>query len=172
MIEANGNSANHVMWRGNAIPTEQAWQLFIRWVDNVHNDHSGADQRAKVINNRPAGAVDGCWPTSTQFVAEPQVFGRLPDTQCNAVYPSYAFPRFVAGGPLAADIMKCQLKPLDRSDYEVGFSPAEWARLQSIFPTGVCDWSRRGVAQRPVQPWASFGPSPYNLVFDISAGDD
>jgi Tannase-like family of unknown function (DUF6351) len=172
MIEANGNAANHVMWRGNAIPTEQAWQLFIQWVEAVRNDRSEADPRAKVVRNKPAGAVDGCWPTSSQFVAEPQTFGRLPDTQCNAVYPSFAFPRHVAGGPLAADIIKCQLKPLDPNDYSVAFSPAEWSRLGDIFKSGVCAWSERGVQQVPVRPWASFGPSPDNLVFDIEAGDD
>ncbi len=172
MIEANGDSANHVMWRGNAIPTEQAWQLFVQWVESVHNDRSEADARAKVIRNKPAGAVDGCWPTSAQFVAEPQIFGRLPDTQCNTVYPSFAFPRFVAGGPLAADIIKCHLKPLDPGDYKVAFSPQEWTRLAGIFKNGVCDWSKRGVHQVPVRPWASFGPSPDNLVFDIGADDD
>ena len=172
MIEANGDSANHVMWRGNAIPTEQAWQLFIQWVESVRNDGSERSQRTKVINDKPAGAVDGCWPTSTQFVAEPQTFGRLPDSQCNTVYPSFANPRFVAQGPLAADIIKCHLKPLDPGDYTVALSSAQWARLGSIFPSGVCDWSRRGVQQRPVQPWASFGPSPHNLVFDIQAQDD
>jgi hypothetical protein len=172
MIEANGNGANHVMWRGNAIPTAQAWQLFIQWVENVRNDRSEANQRTKVIRDKPAGAVDGCWPTSTQFAAEPQTFSRLPDSQCNTVYPSFAFPRFIAGGPLAADIIKCHLKPLDPADYKVAFSSAEWARLASIFPVGVCDWSRRGVQQRPVVPWASFGPSPYNLVFDITRPDD
>ncbi len=172
MIEANGNGANHVMWRGNAIPTAQAWQLFIQWVENVRNDGSEANQRTKVIRDKPAGAVDGCWPTSTQFVAEPQTFSRSPDSQCNTVYPSFAFPRFIAGGPLAADIIKCHLEPLDPGDYKVAFSSAEWARLVSIFPAGVCDWSRRGVQQRPVVPWASFGPSPYNLVFDITRPDD
>jgi hypothetical protein len=172
MIEANGNGANHVMWRGNAIPTEQAWQLFIQWVENVQNDPSEANVRTKVIRDKPMAAVDGCWPTSTQFVAEPQTFSRLPDSRCNTVYPSFAFPRHIAGGPLAADVIKCQLKPIDRSDYKVAFSPAEWKRLASIFPRGVCDWSRRGVQQGPVVPWASFGPSPYNLVFDITRADE
>jgi hypothetical protein len=33
----------------------------------------------------------------------------------------------------------------------------------------VCDWSKPGVNQTPVVPWASFGPSPKNLVFDRAA---
>jgi hypothetical protein len=28
------------------------------------------------------------------------------------------------------------------------------------------------VQQGPVVPWASFGPSPYNLVFDITRADE
>jgi Tannase-like family of unknown function (DUF6351) len=44
----------------------------------------------------------------------------------------------------------------------------ELMRLHSIFPDGVCDWSKRGVNQTGVVPWASFGPSPDNLVFDVT----
>jgi len=39
------------------------------------------------------------------------------------------------------------------------------ARLNAIFPKGVCDWSKRGVQQVRSVPWASFGPSRENLVF-------
>src|SRR5713101_1944772 len=97
-----------------------------------------------------------------------RVFGRLPNTQCNTLFPSYAFPRYVAGGPLAANIIKCQLKPVDLNDYQVNFTSAELTRLHNIFPNGVCDWSKPGVNQTGVVPWASFGPSPDNLVFDIT----
>jgi hypothetical protein len=77
----------------------------------------------------------------------------------------YSNPRKEAGGPLAANILKCQLKPVDGKDYKVALSDAERARLNTIFPSGVCDWSKPGVSQTPVVPWASFGPSPKNLVF-------
>jgi len=58
--------------------------------------------------------------------------------------------------------------PFDLRDYDVIFTGAELTRLQSIFPDGVCDWSKRGVNQTGVVPWASFGPSPDNLVFDVT----
>ena len=45
-------------------------------------------------------------------------------------------------------ILKCQLKPVQASDYKVAFTAGEWTRLQAIFPAGVCDWSRRGVGQK------------------------
>ncbi len=157
--------------RGNAIPTEQAWQLFIQWVENVHNDGSHANQRDKVIDNKPARAVDG-------LADRDAIRGRAADLQPSARFrmqnpiPSFAFPRYVADGPLAADTIKCHLKPLGPHDYTVTFTAAEWARLESIFPRGVCDWSRRGVQQRPVVPRGSFGPSRHNLVFDITDRDD
>jgi hypothetical protein len=56
----------------------------------------------------------------------------------------------------------------DRDDYAVPFTDAEFARLKRVFPHGVCDWSKDGVAQTGVVPWASFGPAPENLVFDIT----
>jgi len=32
----------------------------------------------------------------------------------------------------------------------------------------VCDWRKPGVDQVRVVPWASFGPAPDNLVFDVT----
>jgi hypothetical protein len=73
-----------------------------------------------------------------------------------------------AGGPLDANALKCQLKPVDMGDYAVTFTPGELAALNAIFSSGVCDWSKRGVNEVPLVPWASFGPAPENLVFDGS----
>jgi len=56
------------------------------------------------------------------------------------------------------------LKPVDRHDYPTSMSPADLARLKQIFPGGVCDWTKPGVNQVPVSTWASFGPSPKNLI--------
>ena len=68
-----------------------------------------------------------------------------------------ASPRQVAGGPLAENILKCQLKPLNPADYApMIFTSAQRARLQAAFPDGVCDWSRPGVGQQPaVSPLTS-----------------
>jgi len=168
MAQANGDASNHVMWRGNPVPFNSAWSTFITWVEAVTADASDLPAHLKVSRNKPAAAVDGCWSSSTTFIVEPQVFGHLPNTQCNALFPSYAFPRYIAGGPLAANIIKCQLKPIDLNDYQVSFTSAELTRLRTIFSSGVCDWSKPGVNQTGVVPWASFGPSPDNLVFDIT----
>jgi len=150
----NGNADNHVMWRG-PVQAEAAWAAFIKWVE---------------AKKRPADLVDGCWMVDAAkkatFVAEPQTFSSKPDSKCNAAYPSSAFTRYVAGGPIDANILKCQLKPIDASDYPA-LAPAELQRLKTIFPGGVCDYSKPGVNQTPVVPWASFGPAPKNLIFDL-----
>jgi hypothetical protein len=167
--EWNGDAANHVMWRGDPVPAARAWATFIEWVDAVQADGSAVPRREKVLRNKPREAVDGCWTSATTFVAEPQTFGRAPASVCNARFPSYGFPRLVAGGPLSADVFACALKPLEAADYAVSFTAPEWARLEAAFPDGVCDASRTGRHRARVVPWASFGPSPANLVFDVSA---
>jgi hypothetical protein len=168
MAQANGNTENYVMWRGNPVPFNTAFSTFIQWMEAITADKSNRSNREKTIKNKPAAAVDGCWSSATQFIEERQTFGRLPNSQCNTLFPSFAFPRYVAGGPIAANIMKCELKPIQLGDYAVTLTPAEVSRLYRIFPRGVCDWSRRGVNQTGVVPWASFGPSPENLVYDIT----
>jgi hypothetical protein len=164
LIKAAGNDANLVMWRGNPVPFAKAWSTFMAWVEAASADTSSSSPREKTLRHKPQSAVDGCWTSLSEFIAERQSFDQLPGTTCNKQFPSFAFPRHIAGGPLAADIIKCQLKPLDRMDYEVKFEDDEWKRLSAIFPLGVCDWSKPGVGSRAVRTWASFDPSPDNLV--------
>ena len=41
--------------------------------------------------------------------------------QCAALYPAPGSPRFVAGAPLASDVIKCQLKPVAMAEYATTF---------------------------------------------------
>ena len=170
IAKQNGNADNHVMWRG-PVQADAAWAAFVKWVAaSAHDARPGETARARTIRTKPAEAVDGCWIVEegkpASFVAERQTFGKTPDSTCNTKYPSSAFTRYAAGGPIDANILKCQLKPIDTKDY-AGFSPTERQRLRTIFPGGVCDFSRPGVSQTRVVPWASFGPAPENLLFDM-----
>jgi hypothetical protein len=74
----------------------------------------------------------------------------LDPTTCDAdprLVP-HASPRQVAGGSVAENILKCQLKPLNQADYApVIFTAAQFARLQATFASGVCDWTKPGVGQ-------------------------
>jgi len=168
--QANGDISNHVMWRGPA-QNEPNWQAMVRWVEAIKADHSNLSPHDKVRVNKPADIVDGCWNTATNpptFIAETQIFSSLPTTQCTTLYPAYSLPRIVAGGPLALNNMKCQLKPVTMADYTVSFTTDESLRLVRIFPNGVCDWSKPAVNFTNVVTWPSFGPSPDNLVYDVT----
>lgn len=167
--QANGgNSANMVMWRSTSAKDAQA--LFDQWMVAYMSDPSNDSRRIKVLRAKPKAGVDGCYDKSTPpvFLADDLVFSSKPVSPCSTLYPVYSNTRKEAGGPLAADVLKCQLTPIDSHDYKVAFTSGELARLHTIFPAGVCDWSKPGVNEGPVKTWASFGPSPENLIFDVS----
>jgi hypothetical protein len=167
--QANGGSSdNMVMWRSTSGTAGQA--LLERWMVAYKSDTSSDPQRVKVLRARPKDGVDGCYDKASppRFIAEDLAFSSKPTTRCAELYPVYSNPRKEAGGPLAANVLKCQLKPIDAKAYRVSFTASELARLSRIFPGGVCDWSKPGVNQVPVVTWASFGPSPANLVFELN----
>jgi len=162
---ANGGSSdNMVMWRST--PADAPQTLLDQWMAAVVADTSGDVQRVKVIRAKPKAGVDGCYDRSAppRFVADLLPFSRQTVSTCTALYPVYSNPRKEAGGPLAADVLKCHLKAVDAGHYRTVFSREEIERLNRVFPEGVCDWSRPGVNQVPVVPWASFGPSPANRI--------
>jgi hypothetical protein len=168
--QVNGNADNHIMWRGPA-QAEANWQAMVRWVEAIRADTSNISQREKVRRNKPADIVDGCWNTSTTpptFIAEPQTVEQPAQLPVQHRYPGWVVPRMIAGGPLALNVLKCQLKPVDFADYTVPFTADETQRLLRIFPDGTCDWSKPGVNYGPNVTWPSFGPSPDNLVFDVT----
>jgi hypothetical protein len=161
--KASGHHGNQIIWTfpqlapdtdpsdGTIISTPESVALLDQWLSRIEADHSDRPLEEKVVRDRPADAVDSCWINGS----------RITDAQtCRTAFPYYADPRIAAGGPFTDDIVKCQLKPRDRADYQVHFSTRHWARLHKAFPDGVCDYSRPGVAQRPSLPWMSFAHGP------------
>src|SRR4029077_16178330 len=95
-------------------------------------DTSNDSKIVKLRRAKPADFVDACWTRDDhpQRIVERQ----MPTSgKCNELYPTNSFPRGVAGAPLAADIVKCQLKPVSMSDYKVTFTADEMTRLKQIF---------------------------------------
>jgi len=125
----------------------QALAQMDEWLTNLSRDSSTDATIAKVRRAKPADLVDACWNTdeTPKRIAERQQYRA---GQCNDLYPAFSFPRGVAGAPIANDIIKCQLKPLNASEYKAAFTAEEMARLRRIFPDGVCDWSKPGVGQQ------------------------
>ncbi|MEO8526403.1 MAG: DUF6351 family protein [Caldimonas sp.] len=163
-----GNHGNQVMWRyGTALLPATAAQVaavttasFLTmdtWLSGLVTSAPKASLNAErtqvqVIASRPAAAVDLCYLTGDTTFAT-KVFDQ---TVCDADprLPKHASPHQVAGGPLAEDILKCQLKPLVAGDYTgITFDAGQLTRLNAVFPSGVCDWSKPGVGQQdPISP--------------------
>ncbi|MEA2683676.1 MAG: hypothetical protein QOK05_2004 [Chloroflexota bacterium] len=159
-----GSSANMIYWEGPCcletytLFQARAFDLMDRWLGAVEKDTSDAPVRAKLVRDKPTDAVDACW-LGGQEVTDQQV--------CGAALPYYREARFVAGGPDTADVVQCRLKPLRRLDYTgtVPMTDAQFARLQAVFPGGVCDYSRPGISQQsPAGPWMSYAQGPGGQV--------
>jgi hypothetical protein len=169
-----GNHGNQVMWRygtgllpGLSPPASAAAQFVAvtvrsfltmdAWLSSLLTSAPKASlnavrTQAQVIAAKPATAVDFCFLTGDDNFTTP-IFDQ---TVCDADarLAKHSSPHQVAGGPLNENILKCQLKPLVAADYPgITFTAAQLTRLNTVFPTGVCDWSKPGVGQQdPISP--------------------
>ena len=113
----------------------------------------------QVVAAKPAAAVDLCYLTGdTSFTTK--VFDQA---VCDADprLAKHASPRQVAGGSIEENILKCQLKPLNAAEYApVAFTAGQLSRLNAVFPTGVCDWSKPGVGQQEAVSPLTFAAGP------------
>ncbi|MEZ5489341.1 MAG: DUF6351 family protein [Gammaproteobacteria bacterium] len=166
----NGHAENYILRRHDRdlSLTAENLELMDQWLANIQADADGGRVLDRIVRARPAALKNDCFTADGEQIMEDPVFdtGRLYDNTegvCNRLYPPHAGLRLVAGGPLTNDILKCQLKPIDFSEYGVSFSEPEKERLRAIFPDGVCDWSKPGRHQQANATWLSFGPSPVNL---------
>ena len=155
--ESTGAPVPHFIWTslygpgdgdGNddpTVPNNVTWGILGDWVDAIQADTSDTDPQAKAVAHAPAAATDRCFNDDGSVLAiEPQT---LNSGICGSTFPSHETPRMIAGGPIANDVLKCALKPVDPSDYDGKLDAGQLAELESIFPTGVCDWEEPGVEQ-------------------------
>jgi hypothetical protein len=161
---ANGTVANDVLLVGPVAQPGQApgsWSMdqyamekMDEWLTNLTNDVSADPVMKKMTRAKPADLVDSCYTASGERIVEQQTPA---GGKCNELYRTFMSPRMVAGGPPSNDVLKCQLRPIDKKDYKTTFTAAEQARLAAVFPAGVCDWSKPGVEQKPpTTTWRSF----------------
>lgn len=146
--DTRGDHRNYVVYRqpgapgaGFGIPLDDMDQ----WLETLAEDESDRAHREKVLDARPDQVHDKCW--LPQGNSQPDTSDPTALTLCNALYHSHETPRLRAGAPTSNDVLQCQLKPIDPGDYAVAFTPMQRDRLEEIFPSGVCDWSKPGVGQ-------------------------
>jgi hypothetical protein len=167
ILRANGNAANQVHWwensnvvnpvgnvsRPSAATALRSFNLLDQWLSAIEADKSSLPREKKVTRNKPAAARDAC-------IVDGVEYDWTPGSICDQKFTFLGLIRMTAGGPPTNDVLKCYLKPLSRVDYPVAFSDAQWARLQATFPSGVCDYTRPGVAQTRPRPWLTFADGP------------
>ena len=155
LIAANGTSGNQVLHTyepGTAIQRVQRDNLdeIERWVANIARDTAPAkSQIEKVIRNKPTGVTDTCYTKDGQTITDMQ--------RCGQMFPVYSNPRLNAGLPMGSTAVKCETRPVDRNDYGASLTDAQLAALKAAFPTGVCDYSSKGVSVRAPDIWLSYG---------------
>jgi Tannase-like family of unknown function (DUF6351) len=169
---AHGGHANQLIWEGpapivgDAQCEHNSLIAMDRWLTAVEKDAGSGSLAQKLIRDKPSDLSDRCYDGAGQKLTD----GLCPDP----VVPVYGTPRMVAGDAITTDANKCQLKPLQRSDYalKVGpvpvpipFTDTEWAQLQSIFAAGVCDFSKPGVAQQGTIPWQTYQDAQGNVIY-------
>ena len=160
---ANGTHANQVIWASTpglapgAALARKSFLTMDAWLTAVEADRSGRSRAKKIITNRPSGLRDLCFATTGATDAEIEDADDLGlgTPACPVTFQSS--PRQVAGGPLTEDVFKCRLRPIDWADsVYAGLDTGQRARLQAVFPSGVCDWNRRGVGQQTSPGWVTF----------------
>jgi hypothetical protein len=176
-----GTHASQEIWNGVALPSDaltqaDAWATALRgltaeeraaamdkWLTAVERDRSSTPLAAKIVRDRPKDLQDRCtlngWDDSDTSVA-----GQL--CASPAFSTLYSTPRSVAGEDIANDTQKCALKPLRAQDYyPIQFDAAQWATLRSVFPTGVCDWTKPGPGQVGATPWMTYQDDNGKVVY-------
>ncbi len=160
LMKTTGSLANHVTLLtpevGNRGPDSilsrvsvRAVELIDQWLTDIRADRSRRSQAAKVAAHRPDELADACYPSPKNAVTDID--------RCAEIFPFGGDARLVAGAPLANDVLKCTLKPINARDYTPRLSNEQRARLERTFPNGVCDWSRPGVGQVPLAgTWAVY----------------
>ncbi len=164
---ANGHHGNQVIWASRpgltpgAALARKAFLTMDAWLSSVEADGGGRSLEEKIVAGKPGAAHDFCLNTTGATDAE--VLAELPLDSAACLVKFQGSPRQVAGGPLSENVLKCNLKPLDffSADYNGGlFDGSQKARLQAVFPTGVCDWTKPGVEQVRADPWTTFADGP------------
>lgn len=157
-----GTAANQVLWRGQAAligdPGYVDESIFAmdEWLARVDADHRDVPLPQKIIEDKPSDVADRCTDGAGTEV---------PSWVCDETVASYGTPRFGADQPLTDDVLKCQLKPLNKEDYPVEFTKDQWTRLHKAFPSGVCNYGEPGVNQHGAVDWLTYQDASGDVIY-------
>ena len=159
LLNYDGDASNQLIWFTDARPgtpqsdpTPQAFLVLDEWITS---------------GTKPESAKDACFATNGDLIARgDDVWSGILDDgapgACTQAFPIHSTSRIAAGGPIEGGVFKCALQSVDRA-LEHGLygswqpTEAELARLQGIFPQGVCDYSKPDLALPPELSGSSTG---------------
>jgi hypothetical protein len=144
MLDRDGRASNQVIWfsQPGGDKILEAFEVMDEWL---------------LAGHKPADATDRCFTATGAEIARGSlvwdgILNDRPDGACTAAFPLHSTSRIVAGGPLRGGVYKCALQPVGKAiarglygDWNP--SAAERTRLEQIFPTGVCDYSKDDVGR-------------------------
>jgi hypothetical protein len=170
---AGGNLDNHVVWFLDARPEEddeatselftEGFRMMDEWVlaiqDGSDERPEGAVDRCMATDGTEIASGEGVWDGAVELVLSgegdwsdeaPAEVDDVEVGECAAAFPLHSTSRIIAGGPITADVYKCELQPVadavDAGLYgEWSPSDDEVEQLEAIFPDGVCDFTELGV---------------------------
>lgn len=133
-------------------PTGKALDVMDEWVKSNKSKHG-----RKTRSVKPEDAMDMCFYSDGSVLyagrdAWDGILNNNPKGPCTLAFPIFSTSRIISGDSIKGDVFKCALKPVDEalSDgtySEVVFTDAERARLNDVFPTGVCDYTKPDVGK-------------------------
>jgi hypothetical protein len=158
ILDREGNASNQVVWFTDARPTRafdqtpMALSVMDKWLENLR-----AHPWLGVAGAKPAEAVDSCFATDGSLLyrgadAWRGILAPAPAGPCTERFPIHGTSRTIAGGPFDEQHYKCALQPVALAIARNLYGPwrpsrTELSRLNQIFPTGVCDYSRPDVGR-------------------------
>ena len=175
LIREHGTAENQVLWEGqtpllgDVSFVEAAIDAMDEWLGTVEADGRTVELPQKIIDARSAAGV-----TERCVTAEG---ADAPLTLCDATVDATLFssPRIEAGGGDQApvngvgpdvvgftdDRLDCETMPIEDFVYagrrfDEVFTDAQQAALEATYPTGVCDYSKRGTGFQAAVPWLRY----------------
>ncbi|TQV78021.1 hypothetical protein FKG94_13130 [Exilibacterium tricleocarpae] len=148
LVEGQGHADNQLIWMSHKAyaPEPEAFAVMDRWMLNQLKY-----PYRSMVENKPVQAVDQCFDKRGQVIAAGDSvwdgdWNDRPTGACMAVYPRNKTSREMAGAGVTGDIFKCHLQSVDAAISAGVYGDIDMTayrdRLLSIFPDGVCDFSR------------------------------
>lgn len=162
---AFGHHDNHIMWGGPAPLigdpnfVYKGLDEMSRWLDAIEADTRDISLADKILANKPEDMTDKCSDGLGNFVL---------DEMCpEPIVTYFGTPRTVAGDDIYGDSLACRLKPFSRDDDygPLPFTEDQWVALETLFETGVCDYSQPPIGFQDTVEWLRYGDDSGEVIY-------